>query len=82
VGSPSKFYDKPGNLRFAAVMSNELNCYIEAQVHGVIELAVDVETVVIDSAFVGTSIAESLIAAAQRHGLGRRVASRDGVVPG
>lgn len=58
-----------GRGLFVPAMTNALNDYVEAQVHGVIELAGDVEAVVIDPAFVDTSIAASLIAAAQRYGL-------------
>ncbi len=53
---------------FAPAMARHtLNDYIEAQVHGVVRLAADVEAVVIDPAFAGTSTGELLLAAARRY---------------
>lgn len=53
---------------FAPAMTHTLNDYIEAQVHGELRLAVDVDAVVIDPAFRDTDIGELLLEAAQRHG--------------
>ncbi len=53
---------------FAARMTDRLNEYIEAQVHGVLDLTRDVEAVVIDPSFAGTPAGERLVAAAARHG--------------
>jgi hypothetical protein len=49
-------------------MTNTLNDYVEAQVHGVLDLTRDVEAVVVDPAFAGTPDGERLVAAAERHG--------------
>jgi hypothetical protein len=46
-----------------------LNDYIEAQVHGVVRLAPDVDALVVDRAFTGTPTGELLLATAERHGL-------------
>ena len=53
-----------------AIARHTLNDYIEAQVHGVVRLAADVEALVIDSAFAGTPTGELLLAAAKRYGFG------------
>jgi hypothetical protein len=45
-----------------------LNDYIEAQVHGVVSLAADVDALVVDPAFAGTPTGELLLAGAKRHG--------------
>jgi hypothetical protein len=45
-----------------------LNDYIEAQVHGVVSLAADVDALVIDPAFAGTPTGDLLLAGARRHG--------------
>ncbi len=54
---------------FAPAMTHTLNDYIEAQVHGEMRLAADVEAVVIDPAFRGTRAGELLLRTARRHGL-------------
>jgi hypothetical protein len=56
---------------FAAVRA-PLNDYIEAQIHGVVSLAADVDALVIDPAFGGTPTEEALLAAADRHGFALR----------
>ena len=53
---------------FAPAMTHTLNEYIEAQVHGEMKLAGDVEAVVIDPAFRGTGVGELLFEAARCHG--------------
>jgi hypothetical protein len=53
---------------FAPAMTHTLNDYIEAQVHGELRLAVDVDAVVIDPAFRDTGVGELLFQAARRHG--------------
>jgi len=54
---------------FAPTMERHtLNDYIEAQVHGVVSLATDVESLVIDPAFAGTPTAGLLLAMAKRYG--------------
>lgn len=55
---------------FAPAMSHALDLYIEAQIHGEIRLATDVDAVVIDTAFEGTTTGDELVEAAQRHGFG------------
>jgi hypothetical protein len=45
-----------------------LNDYIEAQVHGVVRLAPDVDALVVDRAFTGTPTGDLLLATAERHG--------------
>ena len=45
-----------------------LDGYVEAQVHGGIDLTVDVQAVVLDPSFVGTDVEHDLAAAAERHG--------------
>jgi hypothetical protein len=49
-------------------MTRRLEDYVEAQVHGPLELRADVEAVVIDPAFGGTPAGDLLVAAAERHG--------------
>jgi hypothetical protein len=53
---------------FAPRMTDRLNEYVEAQVHGVLDLTRDVDAVVIDPAFAGTPDGERLVAAARRYG--------------
>ena len=53
----------------AAGMNHALDGYVEAQVHGPIALASDVEAVVIDPSFHGTSDGQRLLDAARRHHL-------------
>jgi hypothetical protein len=54
---------------FAAVMSNGLNDYIEAQIHAPLTLAADVDAVVVDPAFRGAPELEPLLEAAGQHGV-------------
>ena len=51
-----------------ATMNHDVNEYIEAQIHGIIELAADVEAVVIDPAYQDTPTGERLLAAAEHFG--------------
>ena len=54
---------------FAPTMERHtLNDYIEAQVHGAMSLATDVESLVIDAAFAGTPTGGLLLAMAKRYG--------------
>jgi hypothetical protein len=53
---------------FAPEMTHTLDDYIEAQVHGELRLAVDVEAVVIDPAFRDTAAGEVMSTTARRHG--------------
>jgi hypothetical protein len=58
--------EETGDWRGAEpALTHDLTHYVEAQVHGVVALAEDVEAVVIDPSFGG----EQLIAAAERYGL-------------
>ena len=57
-----------GRGLFAPAMGHTLNDYIEAQVHGVVSLATDVESLVIDPAFAGTPTGGLLLAMAKRYG--------------
>lgn len=45
-----------------------LNGHLEAQVHGGVELAVDVEAVVLDPSYIGTEVEDDLAAAAECYG--------------
>lgn len=49
-----------------------LDGYIEAQVHGGIDLAVDVEAIVLDPSYTSTSVARDVAAAAERYGFTQR----------
>lgn len=60
---------KGGRGLFTPAIGHSLNDYIEAQVHGVVGLAADVEALVIDPAFAGTFIGELLVATAERYGV-------------
>jgi hypothetical protein len=51
-----------------SAMTNTLDDYIEAQVHGSLDLARDVDAGVIDPSFAGTPDGDRLLAAAERHG--------------
>jgi Protein of unknown function (DUF3626) len=53
---------------FAPAMAAAHDDYVEAQVHGVLSLPDDVEALVVDPAFAGTSTGELLVAAGERHG--------------
>ena len=53
---------------FAPAMGHNLNDYIEAQVHGILCLAADVDALVIDPAFAGTPTGDLLLATAKRYG--------------
>jgi uncharacterized protein DUF3626 len=53
---------------FAPAMTHTLNDYVEAQVHGVLDLARDVDALVLDPAFAGTPEGEWLLATARRYG--------------
>lgn len=53
---------------FAPAVTHALNDYIEAQVHGEVNLARDVEAVAIDAAFRETETGELLLASSRRHG--------------
>lgn len=48
--------------------SRDLDGYVEAQIHGGVSLASDVEAVVLDPSFEGTSVEADLAAAAERDG--------------
>jgi hypothetical protein len=50
------------------VLTRALEDYVEAQVHGPLELGADVEAVVIDPAFADTPAGDLLVDAAERHG--------------
>jgi Protein of unknown function (DUF3626) len=50
---------------FAPERRHSLNDYIEAQVHGVLSLAADVDALVTDPAFAGTTTGELLLATAK-----------------
>lgn len=54
---------------FTPEMSNALNDYIEAHIHGELRLANDVDAIVIDPAFADTQEGELLLAAAERYSL-------------
>ncbi|HUP75820.1 MAG TPA: DUF3626 domain-containing protein [Acidimicrobiales bacterium] len=54
--------------KVSAVPSRSLDGYIEAQVHGGVDLAADVEAIVLDPSFAGTDTEHDLTAAAQRYG--------------
>ncbi len=58
---------------FAPAMTRTLNDYVEAQIHGVVSLAADVDAVVMDPAFAGTPEHDRLRAAADRDGFARRM---------
>lgn len=45
-----------------------LDGYVEAQVHGGVDLAADVEAIVVDPSFAGTEVDDHLALAAERHG--------------
>ena len=47
--------------------ARDLDGYIEAQVHGGVSLAIDVETIVVDPSFEGTEVGSDLEAAAERY---------------
>ena len=55
------------SLRRSAAIRT-LDGYVEAQVHGGVDLAADVEGVVVDPSFVGTDVERDLALAADRHG--------------
>ncbi|MCU1504748.1 MAG: hypothetical protein JWM12_4102 [Ilumatobacteraceae bacterium] len=52
----------------AEAPARRLDGYVEAQVHGGVDLATDVDAVVLDPSFAGTHIERDLAAAAERHG--------------
>jgi hypothetical protein len=52
----------------SAVPNRSLDGYVEAQVHGGVDLAADVEAIVLDPSFFGTDTEVDLTAAAQRYG--------------
>ncbi|MBY8874946.1 DUF3626 domain-containing protein [Micromonospora sp. PLK6-60] len=54
--------------RASAAAGRALDDYIEAQIHGELSLARDVEAVVVDPSFRGTPVARTLAALADRHG--------------
>jgi hypothetical protein len=49
-----------------------LDGYVEAQVHGGVDLATDVEAVVVDPSYAGTPVGDDLSLAAQRYGIDLR----------
>jgi hypothetical protein len=53
----------------APAMTDTLNDYIEAQVHGALSLSGDVDAIVIDPAFMGTPSGDRLLATAERSGV-------------
>jgi len=57
-----------GRGLFAPAMGHTLNDYIEAQVHGAMSLAADVEALAMDPAFAGTPTGDLLLATAKRYG--------------
>ncbi|ULA59254.1 MAG: hypothetical protein LZF60_110043 [Nitrospira sp.] len=74
---------EPRSLRASGPPGRVLDSCIEAQVHGPIDLASDVECVVVDPAFDGTRSGELLIEIAKRYGIeiayhqGFRMAARE-----
>lgn len=69
--------DVPDLLRRLAsppvpAIGRALDAYIEAQVHGSIDLATDVQAIVIDPSFAGTEVGDRLHALAQRFGVALR----------
>ena len=58
--------------------ARELDGYIEAQIHGGVDLSTDVEMVVFDPSFLGTSIEDELVAAGFEYGFA--VACHEGSV--
>jgi hypothetical protein len=57
-----------GSGLFAPAMTNTLDDYVEAHVHGAVRLGTDVEALVADPSFAGTPTGDLLTAAAERHG--------------
>lgn len=65
------FYDKVGHVFFHKTQGRVLDDYIEAQIqqiHGSLNLAADVEALVVDPSFCGTATGEILKATAERYG--------------
>jgi hypothetical protein len=52
--------------------SRSLDGYVEAQVHGGVDLTTDVEAIVVDPSFSGTEVERDLVAAATRYGFDLR----------
>jgi hypothetical protein len=59
----------PRDRLFERAQGHAVDDYIEAQVHGVVSLAADVEALVLDPSFEDTPTGEILIATAARYGL-------------
>ena len=57
-----------GGAVVARAPRRNLNGHLEAQVHGGVQLGVDVEAVVLDPSYVGTSVERDLSTAAERYG--------------
>lgn len=55
--------------RSASSAGRTLDGYLEAQVHGGVDLATDVEAIVVDPSFAGTAVERDLSAAATRYGI-------------
>jgi hypothetical protein len=51
-----------------AVVARSLDGYVEAQIHGGVDLTADVEAVVVDPSFAGTEVGDDLALAAERCG--------------
>lgn len=58
--------------RLVPSASRTLDGYVEAQVHGGVDLAADVEAIVADPSFAGTDVERDLSAAASRYGVALR----------
>ena len=69
VGSLLGFFSSP---RRRGIVARALDSYIEAQVHSDIDLAADIEALVIDPAFEGTPTGERLHESAARYGFALR----------
>ena len=61
--------DEPVAARLSRPLSRNLDHFVEAQVHGPVALADDVEALVADPSFVGTATGATLSALCERYGL-------------
>jgi hypothetical protein len=61
--------DEPVAARLALPLSRNLDHFVEAQVHGPVALADDVEALVIDPSFAGTPTGATLTELCERHGI-------------
>ncbi len=67
LGLDELFHALSGRV-VARTPRRNLNGHLEAQVHGGIDLAVDVEAIVLDPSYIGTDIEQDLSNASQRYG--------------